>query len=326
MATDFFRVNVNDTSFIRGAARLLVAPITQAFPAKISDVISLSSTATTADNDEQTVSVSGGTPTGGGFTLTLDTGDGTGPYTTSTLAYDATAANIQAAIVALPNVGSGNATATGGPLPATPVVVTFGGTLADMYVPQMTVESALIGGGQAVVAHTQEGSGALGLYDAQPGWSDLGATKNGITITINNGEDTFDIDQQLGIIGSQPNGWTVTVGTALAESTEERMQVAWEGSEILIDATPASGPEKEIGFGAPPFYTQRRVAVLFQRPSGYIRGYFFRICQRSPSEAAVTFAKTGDQQTIPLLFNCLADTSITDVKKQFFIIRDQALS
>jgi len=53
------------------------------------------------NNDVQTLSVTG-TATGGTFTLTL------GSYTTSALNWNATAAQVQAALLALPNLGSNN--------------------------------------------------------------------------------------------------------------------------------------------------------------------------------------------------------------------------
>lgn len=324
MATNFFRVFVDDYSFIRGAARLLIAPITQPFPNEINDVIAL--TAGAGADDVQTISETG-PPTAGTFTLTLDTTDSGGSSQTSApIAYNATAAAVQAALTGMSNIGAGNVTCSGGPLPGTPVVATFGGALADELVPVMTAQSAGLTGGTAAVAHTTPGSPALNLYDAKPGWSDLGATKTGIQITINNAEETFDIDQQLGIIGSQPTTWECSVGTALAESTPERMQIAWQGSAITVNNTTVSGtPEKQIGFGAPNFYIQRRLAVLYQRPSGKIRGYFFRIVQRTPQESSITHAKTGEQQSIPVRFNVLADNSISDPLKQFFMIYDQAL-
>lgn len=324
MATNFFRTYVDDRSFIRGAARILIAPISQTMPSQVSSVIALAASA--AADDVQTISETGA-PTAGTFTITIDFAPNgvSSPVTSAGIAYNATAAAVQAAIQAMSNVGAGNCSATGGPLPGTPVVVTFNGALADTYVPLMTINSTGVTGGGFQAVHTTSGQPALNLYDAQPGWTDLGATKNGITISINNSEDTFTIDQQLSIIGSQPSGWTVTVGTSLAESTPERMQVAWEGSAITIDNTPLSGPEQQIGFGAPNYYIQRRVAVLFQRPSGLIRAYLLRIAQRSPQESSLTHASTGDQQSIPVLFNCLADNTITDVLSQFFIIRDQSI-
>lgn len=213
---DFHRTFVNDTSFIRGAARLLIADADVDAPAKIDDVIDL-----------------------------------------------------------------------GAPLAMTPVAAT---------------------------------------YDAQTGWVDLGATKTGIQITINNAEESFDVDQILGDIASQPTNWECSVGTQFAEMTPERMQVAWEGSAITIDTTTATttGSEKEIGFGQPTSYTQRRLAVLFQRPNGKIRGYFFHKVQRTPQESSITHAKTGEQISVPVRFKALADSTIEDVKKRFFIIRDQA--
>ena len=209
--SDFHRTFVNDRSFIRGAARILVAPIAQARPTKIEDVIALEAV--------------------------------TGPP-------------------------------------------------------------------------------AVALYDAQTGWTDLGATKTGIQITINNAEETFDIDQVLGDIASQPTSWECSVGTQLAEMTPERLQVAWEGSAITLDATP-DAPEQEIGFGSPTAYTQRRLAVLFQRPNGKIRAYLFHKVQRQPQESSVTHSKTGEQISIPLRFRVLSDTLVTDPLKRFFIIRDQ---
>lgn len=324
MAQNFFRTYVNDRSFIRGAGRLLWAPIIQAFPQKISDVIALAAQA--GANDVQTISDTGATS--GNFTLTLDFAPNgvSAPVTSGNIAFGATAAAIQTALQAMSNIGSGNVICTGGPLPGSPVVCTFQGALANMLVPAMVPNSGALVGGVATVAHTTPGSAALSLYDSQAGWNDLGATKNGISVAINNAEETFDIDQQLGIIGSQPSSWTVTVSTALAESTPERMQVAWQGSAITVDNTPPSGAEKQIGFGAPNFYTQRRLAVLFQRPSGLIRGYFFRIAQRSPAESTLVHNKTGDQQSIPVAFNILADNNVSDVLSQFFIIRDQAVS
>lgn len=162
----------------------------------------------------------------------------------------------------------------------------------------------------------------MSTYDAQSGWNELGATKTGIQITINNAEESFDVDQILGDIRTEPTSWECSVGTALAEFTEERMQIAWEGSDITTDAG-VTPNEKEIGFGVPTSYTQRRLAVLFQRPNGKIRGYFFRKVQRTPQESSITHNKTGEQVSIPLRFKALADASVADVKKRFFIVRDQ---
>lgn len=203
--TDFFRTDVNDRSFIRGAARLLYAPIETAKPESISDIIALAS----------------------GF--------------------------------------------------------------------------------------------GVDLYDPATGWVDLGATKTGIQISVNNTEEAFDIDQVLGDIDSLPTAWEVSVGTQLAEFTPEKLQICWEGSEITVNGD----DEEVISFGSPTSYTRRRLAVLFQRPNGNIRAYSFNKVQRLPQESTVTHNKTGEQVSVPVRFRVLPDFTVTDPKARFFTMFDQ---
>jgi hypothetical protein len=105
-------------------------------------------------NETQSVTITG-TPTGGTFTLTYDS------QTTGGIAYNAAASAVKTALEALSNVEAGDITATGGPLPGTPVVVTFGGSLAGTNVTQMTGSAASLTGGTTpavVVATTAEGA------------------------------------------------------------------------------------------------------------------------------------------------------------------------
>jgi hypothetical protein len=149
-------------------------------------------------------------------------------------------------------------------------------------------------------------------------WFDLGATKTGITVTVNNTEETFDVDQIYGDIDSRPTGWECTVSTALAEMTLKHFAFAWEGS------TPGVvGSETIMGVGNPLVYTRRRLAVLFQKENGNIRAFVFRKAQRTPQESAVVYSKTGEQQTLPVRFRALADTSISDQLQRYFMIFDQ---
>lgn len=158
----------------------------------------------------------------------------------------------------------------------------------------------------------------LSTFDAAAGWSDFGATKSGIQITVNNTEETFDVDQILGDIDSRPSSWQVEAATQLAEVSLARMAAAWEGSSIAT-----VGSENQMGVGQPTKYTRRRLAVLFQRNDGKIRAFVFRKVQRAPQESTLNFAKTGEQQSIPVRWNALADASIADVAQRFFMVFDQ---
>src|SRR5579863_10454424 len=86
-----------------------------------------------AECDEiQTVSITGA-PTGGSFTLT------SGGQTTAAIAYNASAATVQSDLNALSSIGASGVTCSGGPLPATPVVVEFTGSgLKDLSQAVMT--------------------------------------------------------------------------------------------------------------------------------------------------------------------------------------------
>lgn len=91
-------------------------------------------------DEVQTLTITG-TPTGGTFTLTFD-GQETDP-----IDYDATAGEVQTALEALPNLTPGDVTAGGGPLPDTPVTLTFGGSLAGTDVPLIVADGSSLTGG-----------------------------------------------------------------------------------------------------------------------------------------------------------------------------------
>jgi PKD repeat protein len=106
-------------------------------------------------DDTQTLRV---TATGGTFTLTL--GQGT-PATTAPIAYNATAAQIQSALEALPNAGVGNVQVTGtGTVASANQTVLFKGIYEEKDVAQLTSNaSGLTGAGATPVAivTTREG-------------------------------------------------------------------------------------------------------------------------------------------------------------------------
>lgn len=105
-----------------------------------------------AVNETQDVSFTGGPPTSGNFTLTYD------GQTTANLAHNSTAAQIDTALENLSNIGAGDVTCTGGPLPGTAVEVEFTGALAATNVNEMTATDVDLDTGVPTVTTTQEGS------------------------------------------------------------------------------------------------------------------------------------------------------------------------
>ncbi|HTF54489.1 MAG TPA: P22 phage major capsid protein family protein, partial [Pseudonocardia sp.] len=105
-----------------------------------------------ASNEVQTVTVTG-TPTGGSFTLTYQ------GKTTAAIAYNATAAQVKAALVAGTDLTANQVSVANGPFPGTAVVVTFD-TGSD--VAQMTATGSLTGGTTPAVAVTTTTAGGAG--------------------------------------------------------------------------------------------------------------------------------------------------------------------
>lgn len=98
-------------------------------------------------NAVQTLSMTG-PPTAGTFTLTFAS------QTTGAIPYNATAAQVQAALQALSSVGAGGFLCAGGPLPATPITITGAGPLGLQALGAITSADSLTGGSSAIAATT----------------------------------------------------------------------------------------------------------------------------------------------------------------------------
>lgn len=313
----FQRVNPLGDNIIRGPARLLVAPITQAFPEKLEDVIWMPLTSGSYVPEIQTLSISG-TPTGGFFTLSFLS------VQTAHLAFGAAAADVQTALNDLPGIASvGGVTCSGGPMPGTPVVITFND---DGVEPLILAQSTGLTGGStpaASVAQTQLG---ITQFDPMIGWSELGSTKTGVQVMHNNTESLIDVDQILTSLIAIPDNWEMTVATQFAEVSLEGIQIAWEGGPITVD-TSETPNERTLNIGAPLTYVNRRLAVLHQKvvgtSSGRVRGIFVRSVTRSPQSSTLDYQKTGNQQTLPFTFRAFADTNVSDPDFRFGSIIEQ---
>lgn len=104
--------------------------------------------------------------------------------TTAGIAYNATAADVQTALVALSTIGTGGVVCTGGALPGTPVVITFSGTaLAGYDQPAITADNTSLVGGTAAITTTTPGyfGGRFVTVDVPGAWSvvDRGGNDNG---------------------------------------------------------------------------------------------------------------------------------------------------
>lgn len=99
-----------------------------------------------------------GAYTGGTFTITYNVGAGN--VTTAAIAWNASAATVQAALVALAGVGAGQVLVTGGPGPSNAWYVQWTGTLGGQVIAPGTINgTSLTGAGSVMTAEVQIGNG-----------------------------------------------------------------------------------------------------------------------------------------------------------------------
>ena len=108
-------------------------------------------------NEVQRISISG-SPAGGTFTVTWS------GQTTAAIAFNATAATVQAALEALSNIDVGEVACSGGPFPGTAVDVSFQNALGGLNQPAMTTSDSFTGGSTPASAITTPTPGVRGTY------------------------------------------------------------------------------------------------------------------------------------------------------------------
>jgi hypothetical protein len=138
----------------------------------------------------ETLSITGA-PTGGSFTLTYS------GQTTAAIPYNATALQVQQALIALSNIGAYEVFCTGGPLPTTPVVITFDGTLTGTVSgAPLTKTDSLTGGSSPATSIVRTTTGLSNTLAAAKSHlfipADVGALPFlGIEENVGNGFDVF---------------------------------------------------------------------------------------------------------------------------------------
>jgi len=149
-------------------------------------------------NEVQTLTI-GGTPSGGTFKLAFD------GYTSGAITWSATnatlLANIQAALDAMPNVGTNGIVAAEGSLTAGigTITLTFGGNLINLAVATMTVANNSLTGSSPTLAVAETTPGVTATM--------RGAAKGALLIDITNAKLYINtntaLDPTWTVVGSQ---------------------------------------------------------------------------------------------------------------------------
>jgi len=205
---DTVALNTEDTELVPVGARFTISTetgtpvhtVTARTPASMSPTTNIQFTpALAAEVDEvQSIAIYVPTVSGGTFTLTISL-LGLSPFTTANIAFDATAATIEAAIdtaagiAAVPGFSAGDIAVTGGDLVTTPVVLTFSGNSVDGQNHGLTtIDGALLTGGGSAGAITTTTNGS-GVQDG----NSLTFLPQQIEVKIGDGNLTWTVNREF---------------------------------------------------------------------------------------------------------------------------------
>lgn len=196
-------------------------------------------------DEVQVVSITG-TATGGTFTLTYS------GQTTGNIAYDASAATVDAALEALSNIGAGDVAVTGSA--GGPWTVTFGTALAGTNVAEMTGDGALLTGtnDQTMTVTDVTASEGPNHWDTAENWSPAGvpATSDAVRFEIGDSDCLYGLDQTGVTLASLHIAMTFTGKIGLPRVNdlgyfEYRVQALTCGiTDLMIGQGNGSGPSK----------------------------------------------------------------------------------
>jgi RHS repeat-associated protein len=248
-----------------------------------------------------------GSPTGGTFTLSFN------GQTTSALAYNASAATVQAALQALSSIGSGNVFVAGGA--GGPWTVRFGGALAGTSQAQLTANGAGLTGGTspAVAVTTSQQGGDAGRVQqvtdprglvSKTDYDALGRTvrtiqdfTNGVPTASSDKttEYTYDGDNNvLTVQADQPGGsyqqtqyvYGVTTTTGSTINSNDLLSAVRYPDKTTGQASSAAQETQTVNaLGQPLTYTDR---------NGTVHTYAYDVLGRQVSDAVTTLGSGVD--------------------------------
>lgn len=130
-------------------------------------------------DETQTIAVSG-SPTGGFFYIQVNYN---GPQSSANLPYNATAAEVQAALNAMGEIAN-SASCSGGPLPSKPIVVTFGGIYSGVSLAPMTPVTQFTGGSSPQMTITVTNQARASQIVNEPlFWSSVSSAPSAIQVS-----------------------------------------------------------------------------------------------------------------------------------------------
>jgi len=147
----------------------------------------------------------------------------------------------------------------------------------------------------------------------QAGWDDIGATDDGVTMTVGYEGEDWEVDQSRFPIKTQITAGSYVIETNLAEASLETLQFGWELTDITSTAA-VSGTnvcQRSVPLGIPGSFTERMIAFIVERQeydssTMRYRAYVFYIAARDTEDSEHAYTK-NDKVLVPITFKARPD-------------------
>ncbi len=164
-----------------------------------------------------------------------------------------------------------------------------------------------------------DGAGAL-----TAGYTDLGATDGGVTLSRSYDKEEWEVDQVLGAIDEFVTKWTMGIETNLAENSIENLSLAWNLGTMTTDVA-ESPDEGTVWINASSSIAEKMIIMIVDKREKdgtmHQRAYCFWRGKYDGSDSAQAYNK-GEKTLLPVKFSLLTDTAET-VDRAFGIVIDQ---
>lgn len=155
---------------------------------------------------------------------------------------------------------------------------------------------------------------AISATFAASGWTDVGGTLDGVTITAENEFFELAMDQVVDLVGRVQISRNLQVATQLAEPTLANLTVALNGGTVAASASYGTFTPATLTAGVAPTY--KALALEGLAPGGFRRWLFFRKVL-SIESIEIPYKKDG-QSVYPVTFgahyvsNAIAPFKVVD--------------
>jgi hypothetical protein len=290
---------------------------------KANKTLTLSGVPAEAAGTNEVQTATGGVTVAGSYALVFD------GYSTPALAAAAVAATVQAALEALPSIGTGNILVAGGPLnSATPMTFTFQGALAKKNVNLIVVNSVAVTAGTISIVQTTPGVPYSPLPSINstilgPELLALGGTTGGVQFSAKPDNVNVEYDQKRVDVDVVQVHYTVEArGTLMEFDAKQWGMVSQQGYRLRSAATGIPGATiidfmgRAQRFGA-------RFTFPKQDPNNALKDYLL-LYRIASMEGIETSLGRRDPTNLPFTFHCLSDPGRAAGSDVYEIIQETA--